>query len=59
MTFLIGLLFLGIVASLAQAMFSMTSGPDASGRVVRALSFRIGLSLVLFAVLLVGMYFNR
>lgn len=58
MTFLAGLLFLGIVGSLAHAMFAMTSGPDASGRMVRALSVRIGLSLVLFGVLLIGMYFD-
>jgi hypothetical protein len=58
MTLLAGLLFLGIVGSLVQAMFAMTSGPDASGRMVRALSVRIGLSLVLFGVLLVGMYFD-
>jgi hypothetical protein len=57
--FLIGLLFLGIVGSLGHAMFAMTSGPDASGRMVRALSVRIGLSLVLFGVLLVSMYFKH
>ena len=59
MNFLIGLLFLGIVGSLGQAMFAMTSGPDNSARVVRALSLRIGLSLVLFGVLLASMYFKR
>jgi hypothetical protein len=58
MTLLAGLLFLGIVGSLVQAMVVMTSGPDASGRMVRALSVRIGLSLVLFGVLLAGMYFD-
>jgi hypothetical protein len=40
-------------------MFAMTSGPDSSGRVVRALSLRIGLSLVLFGVLLASMYFKH
>jgi|KBSSwiStaDraftv2_1062776.scaffolds.fasta_scaffold1843099_2 hypothetical protein len=59
MNFLIGLLFLGIVGSLGQAMFAMTSGPDNSARVVRALSLRIGLSLVLFGVLLASMYFKH
>jgi len=59
MTVLIGLLFLGIVGSLVQALFAMTSGPDASGRMVRALSMRIGLSLVAFGVMLIGMYFEH
>ena len=59
MNFLIGLLFLGIVGSLGQAMFAMTSGPDNSARVVRALSLRIGLSFVLFGVLLASMYFKH
>jgi len=59
MTVLIGLLFLGIVGSLVQALFAMTSGPDASGRMVRALSIRIGLSLVAFGVMLIGMYFEH
>jgi hypothetical protein len=58
MTVLIGLLFLGIVASLVQAMFAMTAGPDASGRMVRALSIRIGLSLVVFGLMLVGLRFG-
>jgi DUF2909 family protein len=58
MTVVIGLLFLGIVGSLVQAMFAMTAGPDASGRMVRALSIRIGLSLVVFGLMLVGMHFD-
>jgi DUF2909 family protein len=58
MTVLIGLLFLGMVGSLVQAMFAMTAGPDASGRMVRALTMRIGLSLVAFGLMLVGMYFE-
>jgi hypothetical protein len=58
MTFLIGLLFLGIVGSLVQAMFAMTAGPDTSGRMVRALSMRIALSIVAFGLMLVGMYFD-
>ena len=58
MNVLIGLLFLGIVGSLVQAMFAMASGPDASGRMVRALSMRIGLSIVVFGLMLAGMYFG-
>ena len=58
MTFLISLLFLGIVASLGHALFAMASGPDSSGRMVRALTVRIALSLVLFAALAAGSYFG-
>jgi hypothetical protein len=58
MTFIIGLLFLGIVASMGQALFAMTSGPDTSGRVVRALTLRVALSLLVFALMLVGAYFH-
>ena len=58
MTFVAGLLLLAIVGSLVQAMFAMASGPDASGRMVRALSVRIGLSIVFFGILLIGMYFD-
>jgi hypothetical protein len=55
---LIAVALLGIVASLGQALFAMSSGPDNSGRVVRALTVRIALSLVLFAALMLGWYFG-
>jgi putative copper export protein len=58
LTFLVALLFLGIVGSLGHALFSMASGPDASGRMVRALTLRIALSIVLFAALALGTYFG-
>jgi hypothetical protein len=58
MTFLAGLLFLGIVASLGHALFVMASGPDPSGRMVRALTVRIGLSIVLFGALAAASYFG-
>ena len=58
MTFLAALLFLGIVGSLGHALFSMASGPDASGRMVRALTIRIGLSIVLFGALAAASYFG-
>jgi hypothetical protein len=45
-----------IVVSLGQALHAMSSGPEHSERVVRALSVRIGLSLVLFALLMLGWY---
>jgi putative copper export protein len=58
MTFLVALLFLGIVGSLGHALFSMASGPDSSGRMMRALTLRIALSIVLFAALALGSYFG-
>lgn len=58
MTFIAALLFLGIIASLGHALFSMASGPDSSGRMVRALTVRIGLSIVLFAALAASTYFG-
>ena len=58
MKVLIAITLLGIVASLGQALFAMTSGPDNSGRVVRALTVRIALSVALFAVLMLSWYFG-
>ena len=54
MKVIIAVLLLGIVASLGQALFAMTSGPDNSGRVVKALTVRIALSLALFIALMIG-----
>lgn len=51
---IIAVVLLGIVVSLGQALFAMSSGPDNSGRVVRALTVRVGLSLALFIALMVG-----
>ncbi len=52
---LVVLLLLGcIIASLAKAMFHMSSGPDQSGQTVRALTWRISLSLALFGLLMLG-----
>jgi ABC-type nitrate/sulfonate/bicarbonate transport system substrate-binding protein len=42
------------VFSLAQAMVAMARGPDQSGGVVRALTRRIGISVLLFVLLMVG-----
>ncbi len=46
------------VFSLGQAMFAMARGPDASGAVVRALTRRIAISVLLFCFLLVGWKFG-
>jgi hypothetical protein len=43
---------------MGHALFAMASGPDSSGRMVRALTFRIGLSIVLFGALAAGTYFG-
>jgi hypothetical protein len=47
-----------IVASLGKALFHMSSGPAQSGEMVQALSWRIGLSLVLFVLLLGGYWMH-
>lgn len=61
MKFLVALAFLGILASLASALFFMMKGsgrrPDGqprSGRMVHALALRVGLSIVLFICILVA-----
>jgi hypothetical protein len=43
-----------VIFSLGQALFAMASGPDASGKVVKALTWRIGISVLLFAALMIG-----
>jgi len=45
---------IAIVVSLGQALFSMTSGPTSSKRMVQALTVRVGLSVALFVLLLIG-----
>ena len=59
MNLVIGLLLLGIVASLGQAMFGMAAGGAAgSARMARALTIRISLSVLMFVVMLATMYFR-
>lgn len=48
---LIVIALLAIIASLGKALFSMSSGPEQSARVVQALTWRIGLSVVLFGAI--------
>jgi Protein of unknown function (DUF2909) len=55
---LIVLTLLAIIVSLGKALFSMTSGPEQSARVVQALSWRIGLSVALFVSLFVSYHFG-
>jgi hypothetical protein len=55
---LIVLVLLVIVGSLGKALFEMSSGPEHSLRMMRALSWRIGLSVVLFVGIFVGHYYG-
>jgi Protein of unknown function (DUF2909) len=55
---LIVLALLAIVAGLGKALISMSSGPEQSVLVVRALSWRIGLSVALFVSLLLSYHFG-
>jgi hypothetical protein len=43
-----------VIFSLGQALVAMSSGPDPSGKMVRALTWRISLSVLIFAVLMIG-----
>jgi len=52
--FLIVATLIAIVGSLGSALFSMSSGPTDSKAMVRALTVRVGLSVMLFALLLIG-----
>lgn len=45
---------LAIVVSLGQALFAMSSGPQNSGRVLKALTLRISISVALFVGLMVA-----
>jgi hypothetical protein len=58
MKFVIGIVLLGIVASLGQALFAMSSGQGNSAQMVRALTVRISLSVALFALLMLCWYFG-
>jgi ABC-type nitrate/sulfonate/bicarbonate transport system substrate-binding protein len=55
---LIAIALIAVVASLGQALFAMASGPQNSGRVLRALTVRISVSVVLFLGLLVAWHFG-
>ena len=47
-----------IVASLGSALFFVFQDRSSSRRAVRALALRVGLSLVLFLMLMAGFYFG-
>lgn len=49
-------LLLLAVVSLFRGLMAMVRGESADGRVMRALAWRIGLSVAVFALLLLSMY---
>jgi hypothetical protein len=53
---LVVVMLIGIVVSLGSALFQLSRGTGDSGKMLRALTWRIGLSVVLF-VLLLAAYF--
>lgn len=58
MKILVVVLLFGIIGSLGQALFAMSSGPGNSARMVRSLTIRVGLSVTLFALLLLSWHFG-
>ena len=55
---IVAVALIAIAASLGKALFHMSSGPDESGQVVRALTVRISLSIALFAFLIIAWHFG-
>ena len=55
---LIVIALLIVVVSLGQALFAMASGPQNSGRVLKALTVRISISVALFIALMVAWRFG-
>jgi Protein of unknown function (DUF2909) len=45
---------IGIIASLGSALFQLTRAGNDPGKMVRALTIRVGLSVALFLVLLIA-----
>lgn len=54
MKLIIGLAFLGILASLGSAFFFLMKDKSKSSRTVNALTLRIALSIALFALILLS-----
>ena len=52
------LFFAAILASLGSALFFLVTDRGRSKRTVKALAFRVGLSLTLFLLLMAGYYFG-
>lgn len=58
MRYIVIVLLLLILASLGSALFFLFSDKSGSQRTVRALTIRIGLSILLFVLLMAGYYFG-
>lgn len=58
MKFIIILFLLVIVGSLGSALFYLVRDKGSSTRTVKALTIRIGLSVTLFVLLMLGYYFG-
>jgi hypothetical protein len=58
MKIVIVLLLIGIIGSLASAMVYLVRDRGSSTRTVKALTIRVGLSVVLFLLLMAGYYFG-
>jgi len=53
---LVLVVFLGILGSLGSALYQLTRGAGDSKKMIRALTIRIGLSVALFLLLMLGWY---
>jgi hypothetical protein len=58
MKIVIVLLLIGIIGSLASAMVYLVRDRGSSTRTVKALTIRVGLSVILFLLLMAGYYFG-
>jgi len=56
--FVVILFFAAILVSLGSALFFLVTDRGRSNRTVKALAFRVGLSLTLFLLLMAGYYFG-
>jgi hypothetical protein len=56
MKIIILLFFIGIIASLGSALYYMMNNQDDPTKMIKALSWRVGLSLVLFLFLMLSFY---
>ena len=58
MKILVILFLVFIVASLGSALYFLVTGRGGSERMAKALTVRVALSVVLFALLMLGFYFG-
>ena len=52
------LIFLLIIGSLASALFHLLTTKESNEKTVRALTYRIGLSVLAFIILVISKYFG-